>query len=156
MTIRRVRVEDIPRLIEMIYHYRRVEFNKEIPESKKMDIEIALKKIMMRRGSYLRGYVDPDGEVVGYILYHIHDYPIIMGKEAYISDLLVRSDKRGAGIGSALLDHAEMHAKRVGCTRLMLNNPKEGESYQRFYYKKHGYVERMNFANFVKYLEMIK
>jgi GNAT superfamily N-acetyltransferase len=150
MVIRKVKIDDIPDLIEMIFHYRKVEFNKEIPESKKADIGIALRKIMNKRGSYPRVYVEKNGDVAGYILYHIHDYPIIMGKEAYISDLLVRIDKRGAGIGSALLEHTERHAKRAGCTRLMLNNPKEGVSYKRDFYKKQGYTERTNFANFVK------
>lgn len=150
MVIRKLQMADVPAIIEMIFHYRKVEFDRDIPESKKGDIEIALRKIMKKRGSFPLVYVDKNGGVEGYILYHIHDYPIIMGKEAYISDLLVRVDARGNGIGSALLVHAERHAERVRCTRLMLNNPKEGVSYKRDFYIKHGYTERTNFANFIK------
>jgi GNAT superfamily N-acetyltransferase len=153
MPIRRLAESDIPTLVEMVYHYRASESHKDVPQTKKMDIDLAFRKIMKKRGSFPMVYIDGDGDPAGYILYHIHDYPIIMGKEAYISDLLVRTDKRGAGIGSALLAHAERHAQRSGCTRLMLNNPKEGASYKRDFYRKHGYTERNNFANFVKVLQ---
>ena len=36
---------------------------------------------------------------------------------------------------------------------MMLNNPKEYESYKRAFYNKMGFVERTNYANFVKILE---
>jgi GNAT superfamily N-acetyltransferase len=80
-------------------------------------------------------------------------YPIIAGLELYISDLLVAEEGRGKGVGGSLLAKAEVLAKENRCVRVMLNNPKESEGYQREFYKKHGYTERIKFANFVKMLE---
>jgi GNAT superfamily N-acetyltransferase len=90
------------------------------------------------------------GEVVGFLVAHWIPFPMLAGREAYVSDLVVRRDRRGAGVGAQLVERAEERAKAEGCVRLMLNNMKAGEAYKRGFFKKLGYRERTDFANLVK------
>ncbi|WP_052078650.1 GNAT family N-acetyltransferase [Spirochaeta lutea] len=100
-----------------------------------------------------RVFVAAEGEsVVGYIGVHMIPFPLMAGRELYISDLLVSPDYRGRGCGSLLLAHAEQFAQAQSCKRLMLNNLKEMPSYARGFYAAHGFTERENAANFVKKL----
>ena len=94
-----------------------------------------------------------DSTILGFILVHWCPFPLWKGLEAYISDLVVGAKARGLGIGGKLIDFVEAEARRKGCVRLMLNNPKDYESYKREFYKKRGYEERTNFANFIKRLD---
>jgi GNAT superfamily N-acetyltransferase len=84
-----------------------------------------------------------DGAVVGYVA-------VLRGQEAYVSDLLIRLDWRGRGIGGRLLAATEQRARTRGCVRLMLNNRRTADSFQRAFYPQAGFVERTDFANFVK------
>ncbi|MEY4348324.1 MAG: hypothetical protein RIS43_743, partial [Actinomycetota bacterium] len=55
---------------------------------------------------------------------------------------------RGRGIGTSLLNHIIDEAKARKAARIMLNNDRERDSYERGFYAKHGFVERENMANF--------
>ena len=96
---------------------------------------------------------DTSGEVQGYLAVHWIPFPALPGFEGYISDLIVASKARGQGLGHELIQAAEEEAKSNGATRLMLNNRKAAESYDRQFYAKLGFAERIEFANFVKVLE---
>ena len=89
-------------------------------------------------------------KIAGYINMHICPFPMIGGTELYISDLLIMNDFRGKGIGKALLLKAEEIAGTYKCVRIMLNNAKYAQSYIRSFYKKSGFFERDDFANFIK------
>ena len=91
-----------------------------------------------------------NNQINGFINGHIISFPIIMGKECYISELFVNPISRGLGIGHKLLEEISKLAKTKCCKRLMLNNPKEYDSYKREFYIKEDFEERTNFANFVK------
>jgi len=93
-----------------------------------------------------------DDKVLGYLVVHWIPFPALPGFEGYISDLIVASKARGQGLGRALLQAAEEEAKSNGATRLMLNNRKSADSYDRQFYAKLGFSERIEFANFVKSL----
>ncbi|MCP4603261.1 MAG: GNAT family N-acetyltransferase [Proteobacteria bacterium] len=92
---------------------------------------------------------DHDG-VVGYVAVHWIPFPMLGGREGYISDLVIRATDRGTGIGSCLLSAVEARARELGCVRLMLNNRTTSESYRRAFYFKHGFRQRDQFANLVK------
>jgi GNAT superfamily N-acetyltransferase len=77
---------------------------------------------------------------------------MLAGPEGYVSDLFVTESTRGAGIGTGLLAAVEDMAVSRGCSRLMLVNRKTRESYQRGFYRKLGWEEREEFANFVRHL----
>ena len=71
------------------------------------------------------------------------------GPEGYISELFVRSNARGQGVGTELLQAVEAEARARGCPRLSLINLRDRESYLRKFYVKAGWEERTVAANFV-------
>jgi GNAT superfamily N-acetyltransferase len=93
---------------------------------------------------------DCDGEVVGYVAVHWIPFPMLHGHEAYVSDLLIRQDWRGRGLGYRLLAVTEDRARARGCVRVMLNNRRTAESFARGFFAQAGFHERTEFANFVK------
>lgn len=93
------------------------------------------------------------GEVVAYAAVHWVPFPMLGGREGYVSDLIVRADQRGQGLGNRLMDAVEARAREMGCARLMLNNRVAAESFERGFFVKAGFRQRTDFANFVKPLE---
>lgn len=93
---------------------------------------------------------DRQGQVVGYASVHWLPYLFKAGLEAYVSELFVRQDRTGQGVGRALLAALEEEARARGCCQLMLVNNRERPSYQRGFYAKQGWQERGNMANFAR------
>jgi GNAT superfamily N-acetyltransferase len=89
------------------------------------------------------------GEIAGYVAVHWLPYLLLLGPEGYVSELFIREADRGQGIGTRLLETAKKEAEARGCARLMLLNMHERESYRRGFYKKLGWEERPDAANFV-------
>ncbi len=90
--------------------------------------------------------------VVGYLF--VHWLPnLIFGGEGYVSELFIRPEARGHGIGGALLEETKRRGVARGYQRLSLFNRRERESYQRGFYPKHGWVERDDTALFMYNLE---
>ena len=89
------------------------------------------------------------GRIVGYVGAHWLPYLFLDGPEGYLSELFIREEYRGQGIGTKLLETVKIEAKKRGCSRLLLLNSRKRESYQRSFYKKHGWTEREEAANFV-------
>ena len=85
----------------------------------------------------------------GYVAVHWLPYLMLPGSEGYISELFVVESARGAGLGTKLLEAVKDMAIGRGCSRLMLVNRKTRESYKRGFYRKLGWEERQEFANFV-------
>jgi GNAT superfamily N-acetyltransferase len=90
-----------------------------------------------------------DGEIAGYAAVHWLPYLLLLGPEGYVSELFIREADRGQGIGTWLMEIVKKEAKARGCARLMLLNMQERESYRRAFYKKQGWEERPDAANFV-------
>lgn len=89
----------------------------------------------------------PRGTVVGYIA--VHWFPVLMrGLDGYVSELFVQPSSAGKGIGSRLLDAVNEEARRRGCTRLILMNRRDRESYQRGFYAQNGWEELREGAYF--------
>jgi GNAT superfamily N-acetyltransferase len=89
----------------------------------------------------------PQGAVVGYIA--VHWFPVLMrGLDGYISELFVHPSAADKGIGSRLLDAINEQALKRGCTRLILMNRRDRESYQRGFYSQHGWEELRDGAFF--------
>ena len=151
MNIRHIEEKDIDAILNMITHYRK-EQNVTINDSLKNEIRKQLAIVAKEKPDTTYVCI-VQNEVAGYINMHICPFPMIGGKELYISDLLVKQNYRGKGIGKRLMNKAEETAQKHGCSRMMLNNAKEAESYKRSFYGKSGFTERLNFANFVKTLK---
>ncbi|MBC8524039.1 MAG: GNAT family N-acetyltransferase [Chlorobium phaeobacteroides] len=76
-------------------------------------------------------------------------YLVLPAPEGYVSELFVAESWRGQGIGKQLLATAEEEAKTRGCSRLMLCNNRDRDSYRRGFYQKLGWEERASIANFI-------
>ena len=152
MSIRELVTEDIYHLTDMVYQHKLKQLP-DFPEPRKEAISQIFQSALLQSNMKVLVYVNPEGLITGYIVFHLIYFPLIAGKEVYISDLLISENERGKGIGSSLLSKVEQFAKENQCVRLMLNNPKESEGYQRDFYKKQGFTERITFANFVKILD---
>jgi GNAT superfamily N-acetyltransferase len=92
-------------------------------------------------------------EVLGYTSVHWLPYLILKGAEGYVSELFIREAARGHGVGTLLLEAVKAEGKERGCVRLSLINMRNRESYRRGYYRKVGWEERENAANFILSLE---
>jgi N-acetylglutamate synthase-like GNAT family acetyltransferase len=90
-----------------------------------------------------------NGNIAGYAAVHWLPYLLLTGPEGYVSELFVRTTEQGRGIGTLLLDTLKEEGRRRGCSRLSLLNMRNRESYRRGYYKKVGWEERENAANFI-------
>jgi GNAT superfamily N-acetyltransferase len=69
--------------------------------------------------------------------------------EGYISELFVCKAGRKQGVGGMLLEKVKEIVVKRGCSRLMLVNSRKRESYKRSFYKKIGFEECPEMANFV-------
>jgi GNAT superfamily N-acetyltransferase len=88
-------------------------------------------------------------EVVGYAAVHWLPYLCFLGPEGYVSELIIQAEQRGQGIGTQLLAAIKREAIERGCSRLMLINKRNRESYLREFYAKQGWIERPAAASFV-------
>jgi GNAT superfamily N-acetyltransferase len=91
----------------------------------------------------------PAGEIMGYSSVHWLPYFILAGVEGYVSELFIDEKFRSQGVGGKLLETIKTEALKRGCSRLMLLNRRQRESYQRRFYPKQGWEERAEMANFV-------
>jgi len=91
---------------------------------------------------------DP-GQIIGYVGAHWLPYLFLDGPEGYLSELFIDESCRGNSIGTKLLKAVEREARERGCSRLLLLNSKSRESYRRSFYRKQGWTEREEAANFV-------
>lgn len=92
---------------------------------------------------------DASGAVLGYAAAHWIPYLMLPGPEGYVSELFVREDARGRGVGKKLLAAIRAEAERRNCWKLHLVNGKGRDSYRRAYYKKNGWEERPDIADFI-------
>lgn len=94
-----------------------------------------------------------DGDVVGYVHGEIVMYLLFAGREMLVSELFVKQEARGHGVGSALMAAIEAEAVKRKCFRISVLNSRERESYKRGFYPALGYEERTQTATFTKRLD---
>ena len=103
-------------------------------------------------GDHSTWVAESAGQVVGYVAVHWVPYFLLPGPEGYVSELFIREHARGQGIGTELLEVVKREARSRGCSRLLLENRRDRESYQRGFYRKRGWEERTRMAGFVYWL----
>jgi GNAT superfamily N-acetyltransferase len=91
--------------------------------------------------------------VVGYAVVYWQQL-LFSSKEGYVSELFIRSDASGQGVGTALLETIKAKAMARGCGRLTLVNLKDRESYRRGFYASRGWEEKSNTVRFALNLEV--
>lgn len=92
-----------------------------------------------------------NGVVVGYLSVHWYAN-LLRGGDGYISELFIHPQATGKGVGGQLLRTIEMYARQRQCTRLLLMNRRDRESYRRGFYRKHGWQELSEGAYFIRSL----
>ena len=92
------------------------------------------------------------GNLIAYAAVHWLPYLILKGPEGFISELFVDAAARGQGTGTRMLEAVRAEARQRGCARLSLINMRHRESYQRGFYARLGWEERLDAANFVSLL----
>jgi GNAT superfamily N-acetyltransferase len=150
--IRAAVAEDLPFLLKMICEFIQDE-RSEISADDKNVIADELKDGMRREGQDIYIATNGDDICIGFISVHWIPIPMIRGQEGYISEILITKKYRGKGTGSDLIAKVQSEAKRRGCRRLMLNNYMGSTAYKRDFYRKRGFVQRTDFANFVQKLK---
>lgn len=88
-------------------------------------------------------------QIVGYTAVHWLPYLFLPGPEGFVSELFVADAARGQGLGGQLLQTVVQEALARQCRRLSLLNMRGRASYQRGFYVKQGWEERLDAANFV-------
>ncbi len=152
MKIRKASNTDIPQLIQLIIDYKTSQnliFNNDQIEKMRSSLKNSVNGNI---NILIVSLNSKEDSINGYLNMHMIDFPLIQGKELYISDLVIKEEKRGKGHGTELLNYAKNFAQEQNCVRIMLNNFKESQAYIRGFYKKKGFLERENFANFVMIL----
>lgn len=80
-----------------------------------------------------------DGRIVGMLSVALYDVP--SGRKAWIEDVVVDADARGAGIGARLVQEALALARREGAVKVMLTSNAARQTAHRLY-------ERMGFVRY--------
>jgi GNAT superfamily N-acetyltransferase len=86
------------------------------------------------------------GSLVGYVSGSTRDAFYAAGATAWVDEILVVPDERGAGLGARLMNAFEAWAARQRCTHVALATRSAGPFYERL-----GYASRAEY--FKKYLE---
>lgn len=143
--VRKISYKDIKNIVDIISTYHKETNNTKIKES---DIVKTINQLL-DSGNNLYVGVDSSDNVVAFINFHLCYFPLIGGKEYYISELFVSSSHRGMNFGSELLEFVIEKAKLDGCKRILLNNAKTSKAFERSFYAKHGFMARDFMANFI-------
>ena len=150
MPIRKAAIDDAPRLAKLLQGIGWFEtFNSWEFKDSITRVESRLRQCFADDSHSIYVAESPHGEIAGYGSVHWLPYLFMAGPEGYVSELFVRDDARGHGVGRQLLRIIEVEARARGCQRLSLINLRNRESYQRQFYLKAGWNERSEAANFV-------
>ena len=86
-----------------------------------------------------------DGRVVGHLFLEFREAPVFVRAElrayAYVSELFVRAEARGAGVGTALMGEAERIAAARGFRRLIIE-VLAGNAVAEEFYARRGFTPR--------------
>ena len=98
---------------------------------------------------------DAQQRISGYCAVHWLPVAVLQSWEAYVSELFIAEQARGAGLGQQLLDVAVQAARDKNCLRIWLVNNRERSSYVRGFYSQQGWIEQAEMARFVLPLRTI-
>jgi len=148
--IRKATDQDAPAIAELLRSMGLfAHINAETPQSTREHVSRHLGLCQADNSHSVFVALDTAKEIVGYCAVHWLPYLLLSGPEGYVSELFLREPSRGLGIGGQLLETVKAEAKERGCSRLMLLNLRNRESYKRSFYKKQGWEERQEAANFI-------
>jgi GNAT superfamily N-acetyltransferase len=148
--IRKAKVEDADGIVEILKQAGKSVYSMPTPYVATTE-QVAAQIRMCHADKSHTVYVaeNDGGRIVGYVGAHWLPYLFLDGPEGYLSELFIDESCRGNSIGTGLLKAVESEARERGCSRLLLLNSRARESYRRSFYRKKGWTEREEAANFV-------
>lgn len=156
MSAHRIRTANIDDAAALAGLLRRVgwfsQFEEEPPPESERRVRRHL-ELALGDNSHSIYVAEADGRLFGYGAVHWLPTLFLQGPEGYVSELFVDEDRRGQGVGRALLDLIAAEAHGRGCARLLLVNGRERESYRRGFYAKAGWEEHPELALFLLWLK---
>ena len=148
--IRKATDQDAPAIAELLRSLELfAHIQAQTPETVREQVSLNLGLCTANNSHSVYVAQDSDGITLGYCAVHWLPYLLFPGPEGYVSELFLRESSRGLGIGGQLLKTATAEAKKRGCSRMMLLNLRDRESYKRGFYKKQGWKERQEAINFL-------
>jgi len=153
-TIRKATENDVPAIADILRSQQTfAHINQEPPANTEQRIRHHFNLCVASPSHSIYVAEETTGRVVGYAAVHWLPYLLLAGPEGYVSELFVHVAAQDRGIGTLLLDEIRRAGQERGCSRLSLLNMRNRESYRRGYYRKVGWEERENAANFVLLLK---
>lgn len=143
ITVRRAKHEDVPVIAEIIRKLGWFSYvDDESPAATERRVLLHLELADADDSHTVLVAEDVGGTAVGYVSVHWLPYLMLEGPEGYVSELFVREEARGKGVGTALMNDVKEYASAKGCSRLMLLNNRERVSYKHEFYTALGFEER--------------
>ncbi|MFM7708293.1 MAG: N-acetyltransferase family protein [Gammaproteobacteria bacterium] len=143
--IRRAVPDDIPRLLPLVADYWRFEG---IAGFEAKRVTHSLEQLLSTETSGAGWIADDDA---GYLLVTRGFSLEYGGPIAAIDEFFVRPQRRGTGLGAALLTAAEEACRAAGCVRLELELGR-GNDAARGFYARHGFMARSGYELLEKML----
>ena len=76
---------------------------------------------------------EQEGQLVGIVHYIFHRNTTMIGPTCYLQDLFTRTERRGTGVGQALINGVYDRAKQAGSTRVYWQTHETNVTAQRLY-----------------------
>jgi GNAT superfamily N-acetyltransferase len=113
--VEKARPEDVPAVIALLYEFAEYESLRDYCE---ITLEI-LSDVVFGENRFVRCLVarDPNA-IIGYAIYYPNFATFRGQRGLYLEDLYVKEDRRGTGVGDALLRAVAREAKDMGCERI--------------------------------------
>jgi GNAT superfamily N-acetyltransferase len=86
-----------------------------------------------------------DGRVAGVAVFRVHENTFD-GVQMYVDDLVSDEALRSEGVGRALLDHLQRHARDAGCARFNLDSGTQRQQAHKFYFREGLVVTAFHFG----------
>ncbi len=112
-TIRKFRKEDLPQILELIQEL--ADFEKE-PNAVEVDVNILEKEGLGEHPLFTCFVAEVNNRIEGMALVYFR-FSTWKGRTVHLEDLIVRKDKRGTGLGSALYKKVIEYALEQGVKR---------------------------------------
>lgn len=87
---------------------------------------------------------EDEGQVLGVAVFRIIENSF-EGRKLYVDDLVTDESKRSQGVGSALMNWLEAHARKTGCSTLALDSGSQRHRAHGFYFRQGLHIASYSF-----------
>jgi len=135
--------EDVPVIADIIRKLGWFPYvDKESPQATELRVRLHLELCDADDSHTVLVGEDEEGNASGYISVHWLPYLLLEGPEGYVSEVFVREEARGKGVGKALMNDVKELAEVKGCSRLMLLSERDRSEAEDKFYADLGFQER--------------